>query len=62
MTNSERMQRMGMLNVLCECHVYVPEEQQEMIQHAVVDNLPEGWKVKRILDRLELVPPTEGGG
>lgn len=54
---AQKMKIMGMLHVLCECHVFVPEEQQEMIQHAVTDNLPDGWKVRRLIDRLELVGP-----
>ena len=56
------MKTMGMLNVLCECHVFVPEEQAEMIQDAVTDNLPEGWAVKRTVNRLELVLPQPPKG
>ena len=58
-SNKIEMKIMGLLNALCECHVYVPEEQQEMIEDAVIDNLPEGWRVKKIINRLELLPPKE---
>lgn len=55
MNANEEMKVMGMLHVMCECHVYVPEEQQEMIRDAVEDNLPKHWGAKRTLQRLELV-------
>lgn len=54
MSIKDKIKLIGLLNVLCECHVYVPEDEQEMIRRAVADNLPEGWQVKRILDRLEI--------
>lgn len=54
---SEEMKKMGMLNVLCECHVFAPDDERESIISAVLDNLPKGWQVKRLLSRIELMPP-----
>ena len=60
--NKKTMRHMGMLNVLCECHLEASEETQDMIIQAVSANLPDGWSIKKTVDRLELEPPSQGEG
>ena len=51
------MRIMGCLNVLAECRLYCPEEEQGMIDSAIEDNLPEGWTYVTTLDRGDIFPP-----
>lgn len=63
--NTVKMAHLGCLNVLCELHVYVatrvPEaDEAESLRMAVEDGAAmHGLKVRRILNRLELVIPDE---
>lgn len=46
----------GLMGVLCECSVQVDEDTREQIEHAISDNLPDCMTMRRILDRIEIVP------
>lgn len=54
-----RMKAMGMMQVLANCRVYCPPEQQEEIDAAIEDNLPEGWVYKIVLDSGDLYPAMQ---
>ena len=48
---------LGLLGILMECSVYVPEEVREQIADAFDDACEEGkLKWKRVLDRMEIEP------
>lgn len=50
-----RMRYAGVLKVLEECSVYVPEDVREMIEHAFTDAAATGrFKWRRVLNRLEI--------
>lgn len=53
---SEHMRYLGLLGLLAECSVYVPEDIRESIERAfddaTTDNPQLSWR--RILDRLEI--------
>lgn len=58
----QRMRYLGVLGILCEASVHVPEDIRESIEQALDDACEDGrLKWKRILDRfdLEVVPPAE---
>lgn len=51
-----KMKYLGVLGLLCEASVYVPEDVRECMENALqdaVDNLP-NLRWKRILDRLDI--------
>jgi len=52
----QRMKTMGLLNLLCECAVYVDDDLRDSIEHALDDNIPDGWEYKKILHTFELQP------
>ncbi len=61
---SERMRYLGVLGLLGECAVYVPEELREQIETAMEHACSDGrLKWRRVLDRIEIesnpnyVPP-----
>ena len=57
----ERMRYLGVLGLLCEASVYVPEEIRESIECALVDACSDGkLKYKRILDRFDIEPVIKG--
>lgn len=52
---NQRMQYLGVLGLLSQCSVYVPEDIREMIELAFTDACKGGrlqWR--RVLDRLEI--------
>ena len=54
---SERMRYLGVLGLLCEASVHVPEGLRESIESALEDACADGTlKWKRILDRYEIEP------
>lgn len=58
-----RMRYLGVLGLLCEASVHVPEDVRESIERALDDACADGkLKWRRILDRLEIetVAPKEG--
>lgn len=62
MPHSERMRYLGVLGLLCQCSVYVPEELRESIESALDDACADGkLRWKRYLDRydIEAVDPRE---
>lgn len=50
------MRYLGVLGILSECSVYVPEEEREMIEAAFIDACEShpSLRWKRILNRIEL--------
>lgn len=60
---SERMQRMrylGVLSLLCEASVYVPEDVRESMERALDDACDDGkLRWSRTLDRLDIEPVFE---
>lgn len=57
---NERMRYLGVLGLLCETSVYVPEDIRESIESALQDACADGklqWR--RILDRYEIEPIYE---
>lgn len=60
MVREMRMRYAGVIGLLCECSVYVTEEEREPIIRAVEDWCSEtGWKMKRIMDRIDVQPGIE---
>ena len=54
---SERMRYLGVLGLLCEASVYVPEDIRDSIEAALEDACAEGkLKWRRVLDRFEIEP------
>jgi hypothetical protein len=57
------MQYAGAIGLLCEFHLQAPNhgelvELKEQAREAISDWAElTGWEVKRILDRIELIPP-----
>lgn len=53
---SEHMRYLGVLGLLAECSVYVPEELRESIETAMADAARENPQLawKRILNRIDL--------
>jgi hypothetical protein len=52
------MQYAGAINLLCECTVFVDEDLRSSIESAVSDWCETtGWTWRKILDRIELIPP-----
>jgi hypothetical protein len=57
---TERMRYLGVLALLCEASVYVPEDIRESMEQALDDACSDGkleWR--RVLDRLEIEPVFE---
>jgi hypothetical protein len=53
--NNERTRYLGVVSLLCEASVYVPEEIRESIECALEDACSDGrLKWKRLLNRLEI--------
>lgn len=51
----ERMKYVGVLNLLCECSVYVDEDLRERIEMALDDGCADGrLEYRRILNRFDL--------
>ncbi len=54
-----RLQYAGAIGLLCECSVRVDEDTRECIHQAVDDFCKlTGWTYRRILDRIEVEPPS----
>jgi hypothetical protein len=54
-----RLQYAGAIGLLAECCVYVPEDLRESIERACLDwAAGTKWGVRRLLDRIDLYPPT----
>jgi hypothetical protein len=57
----ERMRYLGVLALLCECSVYVPEELRESVERALIDACADGTlKYRRVLNRFEIEPNRDG--
>lgn len=58
----EYLRYLGVLGLLAECSVYVPEEQRECIERAFKDACEAHPKLRwrRMLNRLEIGPHDEG--
>ena len=57
----ERLYYLGLLGLLAECSVYVPEDVREMIEQAFEDACTDGdLRWRRVLDRVEIEPTPEG--
>lgn len=57
MTIKERLRYLGVLGLLCEASIYVPEEIRECMENALEDACADGTlRYRRILDRLEIEP------
>lgn len=53
----DRMRYLGLLGLLAECSVHVPEEIRESIERAFDDAAEDGsLKWRRVLNRLEIEP------
>jgi hypothetical protein len=53
--NELRMKYAGLLGLLQECSVYVPEDTRESIEQAFTDAEKYSFKWKRILNRIEII-------
>ena len=58
---NDRMRYLGVLGLLCEASVYVPEDIRESIEMALEDACADGeLTYRRVLNRFELEPVFEG--
>lgn len=52
---NDRMRYLGVLGLLCECSVHVPEDVRDMIESALEDACEDGkLTYRRILNRFEI--------
>jgi len=62
MISDERMKYLGVLGIICEASVHVPEDVRETMERALDDACADGrLKWRRVIDRLEIetVPHKE---
>ena len=58
--NDVRMRYLGVLGLLAECSVYVPEELRQSIETAMEQACADGClKWRRVLNRVEIEPVFE---
>ncbi len=61
-TRQERMRYLGVLGIMCEASVHVPEDIREQMERALADACEDGtlqWR--RVIDRLEIETVRKAG-